>query len=396
MLLQGKKILLGISGSIAAYKTPDLVRLLIKQGAEVKVLLTSGGEQFVTPLALATVSKHEVFSSFSISNQWHNHVALGLWADLLLIAPCSANTLAKMAQGACDNMLLAVFLSARCPVAFAPAMDLDMWTHPATQNNVKTLASYGYHLIEPAEGELASGLIGKGRMPEPEALVQWVNHFVYQQATAPRKKALVTAGPTYEQIDPVRFIGNNSTGKMGIALAEALVEKGYEVKLILGPSHLSTNYPGIEVVKVSNAASMFEAAQQHFPTCDVAIFSAAVADFTPINVADHKIKKGSDTTLSIELTKTIDILATLAQQKKASQTVIGFALETNNELEHAQSKLEKKNADAIILNSLQEKGAGFGHDTNKVYILQKNKSPIALPLQSKKETAKAILDTILK
>lgn len=397
MLLQGKKILLGISGSIAAYKTPELVRQLVKKGAQVKVILTAGGEQFVTPLALSTVAKHEVFASFSDAQLWNNHVELGLWADIMLIAPCSANTLAKLANGICDNFLLAVYLSARCPVVVAPAMDLDMWLHPATQKNVATIAQYGHHVIEPEDGELASGLSGKGRMPAPENLVIWLQHHFYQQNNTPRKKALITAGPTYEQIDPVRFIGNNASGKMGIALAEALVERNYEVTLVLGPSHLSSNYPGINTIKVGNAASMYEACMEHFPNMDLAIMSAAVADFTPVTVADQKIKKGDSTSFQIELTKTKDILASLGKIKKDTQKVVGFALETNNEIANAQAKLEKKNADAIILNSLNDAGAGFGHDTNKVYILQKNTSDIKeLPLQSKKETAKAILDTILK
>lgn len=396
MLLRGKKILLGISGSIAAYKTPELVRQFIKQGAEVKVILTQGGEMFVAPLALSTVSKQEVLTSFTNGNTWHNHVALGMWADLLLIAPCSANMLSKMAHGACDNLLLATFLSAKCPVAIAPSMDLDMWIHPATQNNVSLLKSYNHEIIEPEDGELASGLVGKGRMPEPHNLVNWTIQYFYNKLKDHKKIAVVTAGPTYEHIDPVRFIGNHSSGKMGIALAEALVEKGYEVKLILGPSTATTNYPGITTINVTSAEEMFQATMKHFPQSDVAILAAAVADFTPVTVANEKIKKGDQDQFSIQLTKTKDILATLGELKEAHQKVFGFALETNNELANAQSKLVRKKADAIILNSLNETGAGFGIDTNKVYIITKDNQPIALPLLSKKNTAIAILDAILK
>jgi phosphopantothenoylcysteine decarboxylase/phosphopantothenate--cysteine ligase len=395
MLLQGKKILLGISGSIAAYKTPELVRQLIKQGAEVKVILTQGGAQFVTPLALGTVSKHEVFLDISNGAQWHNHVELGMWADLLLIAPCSANTMAKMANGLCDNMLLATYLSAKCPIAFAPAMDLDMWTHPATQTNLQTLLSFPkHHYIAPEYGTLASGLVGIGRMPNPESIVLWCKKYFYD-ILEKKGKALISAGPTYEAIDPVRFIGNHSTGKMGIAIAEALVEQGYEVTLVLGPTALTTSMPGINIVKVTDATSMYNACMQHFDEVQIAIMSAAVADFTPIQKSDIKIKKQGDGGIAVQLGQTKDILAALGQ-RKTHQILVGFALETNNEIENAKSKLLRKNADFIILNTLNDIGAGFGYDTNKVYIVEKNDKVTSYPLQSKQDTALAIINHILK
>lgn len=396
MTLKGKKIILGISGSIAAYKTPDLVRLMVKQGAEVQVILTEGGQQFVTPLALSTVSKRAVLTRFTDDQQWNNHVELGLWADLILIAPCSANTMAKMASGLCDNLLQAVYLSARCPIAIAPAMDLDMWLHPSTQQNLVKIQSYNNHVIAPEDGELASGLVGKGRMADPQNIVNWIQHYFSAAAFSTRKKALVTAGPTYEAIDPVRFIGNYSTGKMGIALSEALVDFGYEVELILGPSQETSYNPFIHITRVKSAQSMFDACVERFNKMDIAIMSAAVADFKPKEIAQQKIKKGTDESMVIELVKNPDILAYLGKIKKDTQIVVGFALETNNELEHATKKLYQKNADFIILNSLNDKGAGFGHDTNQVYILSKDKNPVNLPLQSKSDIAQHIIAHITK
>jgi len=396
MTLKGKKILLGISGSIAAYKTPELVRLLIKQGAEVQVILTEGGQQFVTPLSLATVSKRAVLTSFTDGQQWHNHVELGLWADLLLIAPCSANTLSKMAHGGCDNLLQATYLSARCPIAIAPAMDVDMWLHPSTQQNITTVKGYNNAIIEPEEGELASGLVGKGRMADPANIVAWVEHHFTTKAFDVRKKALVTAGPTYEAIDPVRFIGNYSTGKMGIAVAEALVDAGYEVDVILGPSTAISTKPFVHITKVTNAQSMYDACLERFDTADLIVCAAAVADFKPKTMAAEKIKKGADETMQIELVKNPDILAYLGKNKKHTQIVVGFALETNNELANATKKLEQKNADYIILNSLNDAGAGFGHDTNQVYVLSKDKNIVNLPLQSKSDIAQQIVAYITK
>lgn len=395
MTLKGKKIILGISGSIAAYKTPELVRLFIKQGAEVQVILTEGGQQFVAPLSLSTVSKRAVLTSFTEKQQWHNHVELGLWADLILIAPCSANTLAKMAHGLCDNLLQAVYLSARCPVAIAPAMDLDMWLHQATQANISQIEAFGNSVIEPEDGELASGLVGKGRMADPQSIVAWAQHFFLKLAHPVRKKALVTAGPTYEAIDPVRFIGNHSTGKMGIALAEALVHQGFEVELILGPTSETTHHPFVNITRVTSAQSMFDACIERFATTDIAIMSAAVADFRPKAIASEKIKKGKDDSMQIELIKNPDILAYLGKIKKDTQIVVGFALETNNELENAKLKLHQKNADYIVLNSLNDKGAGFGSDTNQVYVLSKDKNTVNLPLQSKSDIAQQIVAHIL-
>lgn len=403
MSLKGKKIILAVTGSIAAYKTPQLVRLLVKAGAEVQVVMTEAAKDFVTPLALSTVSNKEVFYAVSNGAHWNNHVHLGRWADILLIAPCTANTLAKMAQGLCDNMVQAIYLSAACPVVFAPAMDEDMWLHPATRANLQQLQSFGHHLIPVENGELASGLIGPGRMAEPEVIAAWLEHF-FNNAAKPATatfavpqsaKALITAGPTYEAIDPVRFIGNFSTGKMGIALAEALAAHGIAVDLVLGPSKESTAHPLITIHKVVSAQEMYDTCEQLFPKADIAILSAAVADFRPQEKAAEKIKKGKEEIFQLTLVKNPDILAHLGSIKKEQQMVIGFALETNNELENALKKLKAKNADMIVLNSLQEEGAGFGHDTNKVTLLAKDGSQTALPLQSKKEIAKSIVDCIL-
>lgn len=400
MSLQGKKIILAITGSIAAYKTPQLVRLLVKAGAEVQVIMTGSAQDFVSPLVLATVSKREVFSSVSNGSHWNNHVHLGRWADLLLIAPCSANSLAKMANGLCDNMVMAVYLSAIAPVMIAPAMDEDMWLHPATKANLHKVISYGNEIIPVEHGELASGIIGAGRMAEPEAITDHISSFFKHKneinsSAFSHMKALVTAGPTYEMLDPVRFIGNFSTGKMGIALAEALANKGIEVTLVLGPSKEGTKHPLIHTINVISAAEMFEASVTAFKDATFTICAAAVADYRPQTKAAEKIKKGKEEVMTLELVKNPDILAHLGSIKRNDQLLAGFALETNNEMEHAINKLETKKADLMILNSLKDTGAGFGHDTNKVEILQKNKEIISLPLQSKTEIAKSIVDCML-
>jgi phosphopantothenoylcysteine decarboxylase / phosphopantothenate---cysteine ligase len=394
MPLAGKKILLGVCGSIAAYKAALLVRLLVKNGADVKVIMTASAHDFITPLTLATLSKNPVLTQFSKdeTGQWNNHVELGLWADVLVIAPTSANTLAKMANGICDNLLLATYLSARCPVFFAPAMDLDMWQHASTQNNLKKLADFGNQLIEPTHGELASGLVGTGRMAEPEQIVQALeNHF--KPGKLAGKKALVTAGPTYEALDPVRFIGNHSTGKMGFAIAEELYRQGAEVTLVSGPTHLPAP-AGVKVVRVNSAEEMFLASQQHFAQANLTVFSAAVADYKPATKADQKIKKGNGS-MVIELVKTYDIAAELGKQKKPGQITVGFALETENERTNAQSKLKTKNFDLIVLNSLNDSGAGFGHDTNKISILSATGSK-EYNLKSKKEVAVDIVTAIIE
>ena len=396
MQLAGKKIILAITGSIAAYKTPHLVRLLVKAGAEVKVILTPAATDFVSPLALATVSKNPVHSNVSDNSAWNNHVEMGLWADVLLVAPCSANTLAKMAHGLCDNLVGAVFLSAKCPVLVAPAMDEDMWLHPSTKRNIDIIQSYGNTIIPVAHGELASGLIGEGRMAEPEEIVSFLFSFLQKKNEQPLKgiKALVSAGPTYERLDPVRFIGNFSTGKMGIALAEALADKGAEVTLVLGPSSLEILNPKFEIRRVESAEEMYEACKKVFPSCKISVLAAAVADYKPDNIAPDKIKKQGET-LSLTLTKTQDILATLGKTKKKGQTLVGFALETNNEKANALKKLKVKNADMIVLNSLRDEGAGFGHDTNKVTLIKANGKSVSLPLLSKKETAEEIVNQIM-
>lgn len=393
-MMQGKKILIGITGSIAAYKTISLVRLLVKGGAEVKVIITPAAKDFVSPLTLATLSKHKVLGDLYESDSWANHVALGRWADIMLIAPLSCNTLAKMATGQCDNLLLAVYLSATCPVVVAPAMDEDMWHHPATKRNLETIAGYGNAIIPVNKGELASGLFGDGRMAEPEAILDYL-----QQKLNPvpgplnGKKVLVTAGPTYEPIDPVRFIGNHSSGKMGIALAEVLQERGAAVILVLGPVASGTGNKGIEVVNVTTAQEMYEACMNRFAACDLAIMAAAVADFTPETTASEKIKK-KDEGLQLTLAKTKDILKSIGQVKRNDQVVVGFALETNNEQAHALQKLQSKNADMIVLNSLADKEAGFKVDTNKVTIFTKNGQQIPFEAKPKKEVANDIVDTI--
>jgi phosphopantothenoylcysteine decarboxylase/phosphopantothenate--cysteine ligase len=396
MQLSGKKIILAVTGSIAAYKTPQLVRLLIKAGAEVKVITTAAAEQFVSPLSLATVSKHPVLNSVTDGASWHNHVELGLWADAMLVAPCSANTLAKLANGLCDTLVNAVYLSARCPVFIAPAMDEDMWIHPSTKHNIQRILSFGNHLIPVAHGELASGLVGEGRMAEPEQIVSFLGQFFNTGKPLSGKKVLITAGPTYERIDPVRFIGNFSTGKMGIALAETFAALGAGVTLVLGPTHLSTVQQGVETVHVESAAEMYEACVSRFPQMDMAVLAAAVADFRPEETAGEKIKKQPGALLALKLVQTRDILATLGGMKQPGQLLVGFALETNNEHSNALKKLQSKNADMIVLNSLRDEGAGFGHDTNKITILDRSGQHITLPLQSKKEAAAGIVKHILE
>jgi phosphopantothenoylcysteine decarboxylase / phosphopantothenate---cysteine ligase len=399
-MLKGKKIIVGVTGSIAAYKSALLVRLLVKAEAEVKVVMTAAAAEFISPLTLATLSKNPVLIDFvqDKTGVWHNHVELGLWADALVIAPASANTLAKCANGLCDNLLTAVYLSARCPVFFAPAMDLDMYKHPATQNNLQKLQSFDNQLIPSEYGELASGLVGEGRMAEPEHILQFLTDFFARTKNAKLagKKVLITAGPTQEAIDPVRFISNHSSGKMGYALAEACAELGAEVFLVSGPTQLSIKHPNIRRENVSSAQSMYEASQKHFAQADIIILAAAVADFTPQTVAKQKIKKKEgETTMLIELTKTIDIAHTLGQQKTEQQTLVGFALETENELENALSKLKRKNFDWIVLNSLREAGAGFGHDTNKITLINHEGEVQEFPLQSKQTLAYAIINAII-
>ncbi len=392
-MLQGKKILLGVTGSIAAYKTAILVRLLVKQGADVKVIMTTAAKDFITPLTLSTLSKNEVLSEIADNSTWANHVMLGRWADVMLIAPLSCNTLAKMAAGQCDNLLLAVYLSATCPVVVAPAMDEDMWLHPSTKNNLEKISQYNNKIIPVENGELASGLSGDGRMAEPETIIKWLEGFFLHHNDLKNKKVLITAGPTYEAIDPVRFISNHSTGKMGIAIAEEMHYRGAAVTLVLGPTNLPVK-KGIDTVRVKSAEEMYNACVKVFPDTDIAVMSAAVADYTPVNKAPEKIKK-TENEFSIQLTKTKDILKALGEQK-TKQLLVGFALETNNEKEYALKKLHNKNADFIILNSLNDAGAGFGHDTNKITIFDKEGNEHPFAVKSKKEVAADIVNTIIK
>jgi len=393
-MFQDKKILLAVTGSIAAYKSILLVRLLVKAGAEVKVVLTPAAKEFVSPLTLATLSKNTVISELANNDSWSNHVMLGRWSDVMVVAPLSCNTLAKMANGMCDNMLLATWLSATCPVVVAPAMDEDMWHHPATQANLQKLQLFGNRIIPVEKGELASGLHGDGRMAEPEAILQYLENNIFGKKDLAGKKALVTAGPTYEPIDPVRFIGNHSSGKMGVAIAEELAGRGAEVHLVMGPSSVKTSFPGIYVHKVQTAAEMYNTCMVEFPTVDIAVMSAAVADYTPVETAPEKIKKTSGT-LVIELTKTKDILKSLGQLKRNGQLLAGFALETANERQYALDKLAAKNADLIVLNSLNDEGAGFGYDTNKVTIFEKGGNEIAYDRKPKQQVAKDIVDRIV-
>lgn len=394
-MLKGKKIVLGITGSIAAYKSIFLLRLLVKEGAEVKVILTPAARDFVSPLTLSTLSKGAVLSELFDEQSWANHVMLGRWADLMLIAPASCNTISKMATGACDNLLLATYLSATCPVWVAPAMDEDMWHHPSTKENLNKLASYGNRVLPVDQGELASGLYGDGRMAEPAQILDWVKVYFSRRLSLAGKRALVTAGPTYEALDPVRFIGNHSSGKMGIALARELADRGAEVTLVLGPSSVKFEERGMEVIRVVSAQEMYDACQQVFSEVEIAILSAAVADYTPVQKAEQKIKKDGDS-LELSLKKTPDILRSLGEKKHNGQVLVGFALETENELSNARGKLERKNADMIVLNSLNDAGAGFGHDTNKITILHRDGSVKGFEMRSKDDVAKDIIDTLIE
>ena len=395
-MLQGKKIVLGITGSIAAYKSAVLTRLLVKAGAEVKVVMTDSAKTFITPLTLSTLSKNPALSEFikDESGQWNNHVDLGLWADAMIVAPASANTIAKMASGRCDNLLLAVYLSARCPVFLAPAMDLDMLQHDATKENLQKIASFGNHILDPAYGELASGLVGTGRMAEPEEIVAEIEDFFSRRQALKGKNVLVTAGPTHEAIDPVRFIGNHSTGKMGYAIAESLANLGAHVTLVSGPTAMHTSHPQVSVKKVMSAEEMYEACVAVFPQTDIAVLAAAVADYRPTVKAGQKIKK-KDENLTIELTKTRDIAASLGKIKQNNQVVVGFALETEHEQDNALKKLESKNFDMIVLNSLNDAGAGFGHDTNKITLIDRSGAVKKFDLKSKKAVARDIVSAIL-
>lgn len=392
-MLSGKKIILGISGSIAAYKAAILTRLLVKAGCQVRVVMTPASTRFIAPLTLATLSGNNVIWELADNDSWNNHVEYGLWADLFLIAPASANTLAKMAHGYCDTMLQAVYLSARCPVMIAPAMDEDMWKHPATQKNISTLQSMGHQIIPVEHGELASGLIGPGRMAEPEQILNNVEQFFGAKKKLNAVKALVCLGPTVEAIDAVRFISNHSSGKMGIALANALRQQGAAVTIVSGP--VKENIPAMQRhIRVTSAAEMYEAVLQEQNNHQLIIMAAAVADYTVEHPADHKIKKSGDT-LTLTLTKTKDILMELGKRKQPGQLLVGFALETNDEEQNALKKLEQKNADYIILNSLNDEGAGFAGDMNKVTVFSKKHKPVVFPLQSKSELSKKIIEHIL-
>ncbi len=396
-MLQGKNILLGITGGIAAYKTTFLVRILIKAGANVKVILTESAGSFVSSLTLATLSKNPVISSFvkeeSNTTDWNNHVELGLWADMMIIAPATANTLSKMANGTCDNFLLATYLSAKCPVFFAPAMDLDMYAHPTTKKSIDTLISFGNLLIPAAHGELASGLVGEGRMAEPEEIVQSLVDHLSKDLPLTGKKVMITAGPTYEAIDPVRFIGNHASGKMGFALAEEAAAQGASVLLITGPSALELEHTNTSLKRVTTATEMFDESHAHFADMDYVICAAAVADYRPKEVAKEKIKK-KDSAMVLDLVKNEDILASLGEIKK-DQFLVGFALETENELENAKKKLKSKNLDAIVLNSLKDEGAGFGGNTNKITYIDKNNAIKTFELKTKAEVAADIWNEIL-
>lgn len=398
--MKGKKIVLGITGSIAAYKACSLIRLFIKAGAEVQVVITPAGKEFITPVTLSALTSKPVISEFfsGRDGSWHSHVDLGLWADAMVIAPCTASTLGKMAHGVADNMLITTYLSMKAPVFIAPAMDLDMYRHPATQANLQTLRSYGNHIIEAASGELASHLIGKGRMEEPENIFYTLESFFrLQDATLNKKdlkgrRIMITAGPTYEKIDAVRFIGNFSTGKMGFALAEECATRGAKVELIAGPVGLKTKHPNIHRTDVTSAQQMYEVATTCFPTCDTAILCAAVADFTPSTTTDRKIKREGSGGMHLDLQPTQDIARELGRMKQKGQKLIGFALETDHEIEHAQGKLQRKNLDFIVLNSLRNPGAGFAHDTNQITLLFADGTRKDFGLKSKTEVASDIVD----
>jgi phosphopantothenoylcysteine decarboxylase / phosphopantothenate---cysteine ligase len=395
-MLKGKKVLLGVTASIAAYKTAELVRLFKKAGASVKVIQTEASLHFVTPLTLATLSENPVLSKMvdADSGEWNNHVDLGLWADFMVVAPLTANTMAKMTTGECDNLLLATYLSAKCPVYFAPAMDLDMYKHLSTLYNIEKLQSFGNILIPSGFGELASGLFGEGRMAEPSEIIAHIIADLSKDLPLSNKKVLITAGPTYEAIDPIRFIGNRSSGKMGIALALECAKNGAKVNLVLGPSHIAVKHSNISVSKVESASEMFKMVNSYFKSSDIAIFAAAVADYTPSIVAKNKIKK-SDEKLTISLLKTNDILSEMALKKTAKQFVVGFALETENELENAKEKLKSKNLDMIVLNSLNNRGAGFEHNTNKITIIDKQNNIFDFELKDKSAVAKDIIAKIM-
>lgn len=394
-MVKGKNILLGVSGGIASYKITILVRLLKKSGANVKIVMTPAAKEFITPLTLATLSENPVFSEFSnkTNGEWNSHVELGLWADVFIVAPATANTLAKMSNGICDNLLLATYLSAKCPIFIAPAMDLDMYKHPTTTKNIATLKSFGYHIIDATEGELASGLVGKGRMEEPEKMFEILNTFFNQNLPLKNKKVLITAGPTYEQIDPVRFIGNNSSGKMGLELAKQAKKLGANVTLVIGPNHLQIE-DNISVIKVKSAEEMYLAVHESIKKADVIIMSAAVADFKPKKVSKQKIKK-NNSDLMVELEPTKDILKSVGEIKKRNQLLVGFALESNNELENAKAKLKSKNLDLIVLNSLNDKGAGFELDTNQISFIDKNNKVEKFELKSKSAVAVDIFNKIV-
>lgn len=394
-MMKGKHIVLGITGSIAAYKACQLIRLFVKAGAEVQVVITPAGKEFITPVTLSALSSNPVISEFFAQRDgsWHSHVDLGQWADVMVIAPATASSIGKMANGIADNMLITTYLSMKAPVFVAPAMDLDMFAHPSTQQNLDRLRSFGNHIIEPASGELASHLVGKGRMEEPEVIFDHIARFFAQQQ-GPKRRVLITAGPTYEKIDPVRFIGNYSSGKMGYALAEECAKRGWEVELVSGPTKLEVKHPNIRRTDVESAAEMYEAATALFPSCNAAIMCAAVADFTVDAVAAEKIKRG-ESGLELNLVPTRDIAAALGAQKRADQRLVGFALETVNELAHAQEKLRRKQLDFIVLNSLNDAGAGFQHDTNKVTIIPAEGAPVPFALKSKTEVAQDIIDYLV-
>ena len=396
MSLQGKKIVLGITGSIAAYKAAVLIRLLIKKGAEVQVVITPAGKEFITPITLSALTSKPVISDFFAQRDgsWHSHVALGQWADAMLIAPATASTIGKMAHGVADNMLITTYLSMKAPVFVAPAMDLDMFAHPSTAANLNTLRSYGNYIIEPTEGELASHLVGKGRMEEPENIAEYLERYFSKSKELVGKKVVITAGPTYEKIDPVRFIGNYSSGKMGFALAEECAARGAEVTLVAGPVQLQTNHPNIRRIDVESCAENYAATTEAFKEAHAAILCAAVADFTPENTSDTKIKREADD-LVLQLKPTQDIAAALGRMKQPHQCLVGFALETNDEVAHAQDKLQRKNLDFIVLNSLRDAGAGFRHDTNKITIISATESK-EYPLKTKSEVAKDIVDELSK
>ena len=393
-MFQDKKILLAITGSIAAYKSILLVRLLVKAGAEVNVVMTPAAKDFVSALTLSTLSKNPIVSDLFNNESWSNHVMLGRWADVMVVAPLSCNTLGKMAHGLCDNMLLATYLSATCPVVVAPAMDEDMWHHPTTKSNLQKIEAFGNKIIPVEKGELASGLYGDGRMAEPETILAFIEENFFLKKDLVGKKALVTAGPTFEPIDPVRFIGNHSSGKMGIAICRELARRGAEVHLVLGPSSLAVDEDHIHLHKVQTAEQMYQTCIEMFPEVDITIMSAAVADYTPVSAHPEKIKKNSDT-LTVELTKTKDILKSLGEKKYNGQILVGFALETSNEREYAINKLKSKNADMIVLNSLNDAGAGFGYDTNRITIFEKGGKEISYERKPKQQVAEDIVDRIV-